>query len=263
MKTILNLLFASSTLSIAYGLKIYFSQASVEGLFFILQPTATLVSLVSGISFKIAPDLGFVNPSHSLIIAPGCAGGNFMVIALLVIAWSGIGTLKTIRKKTLWLIISPFVAYIATIAVNSIRVILSIWLYRAPIYSGLITEGGVHRLTGVLVYLIGLILLKFSIERIISKYQEQTSRQTRLWQPIFCYILIVIIVPLLNHMGNPLPDLFMTHCFSVAFGCALVFTIFRLSGLNELFQTEKKPMRENCNIIPSTVKNTNTLTRSH
>lgn len=237
MKIIVNILFSASTLLTAYGLKTYFSQASVEGLYFILQPTAALVSLVTGISFSMEPDLGFVNPSHSLIIAPGCAGGNFMVIALLVVAWSGIEMLKTRGEKSVWLMMSPFIAYIATITINSMRVILSIWLYRAPIYSGLISEAGVHRLTGVLIYLISLILLKLLIEKIVSHRPEKKSWQSRLWQPIFCYVLIVIIVPLLNHMGSPLPDLFLQHCFSVAFGCALVVTVFRLQAMEKFFQT--------------------------
>jgi exosortase K len=241
MKKIINLVFPACALLLAYGLKTYFSQATARELAWILRPTATLVSLTTGINFRMDPELGFVNGGHSLIIAPGCAGGNFMVIALLVVAWAGITTLCTTRKKTTWLLLSPVVAYAATIIINSIRVTLSIWLYRAPIYSGLVTREGIHRIAGVVIYLGGLCLLHLLLERSLNRYQRKLSSRHRyisqktnlspsIRQPIFWYILIVIVVPVLNHSGTPLSPLFVEHCFSVALGCALVIALFRLPG---------------------------------
>jgi exosortase K len=268
MKKIINPVFPACALLLAYGLKTYFSQASAQGLIWILMPTATLVSLATGISFRMEPELGFINSGHSLIIAPGCAGGNFMVIALLMVAWAGITTLQTAWRKTTWLLLSPIIACTATIIVNSIRVTLCIWLYQAPIYSGLVTREGIHRLAGVVIYLSGLCLLHILLARSLARYKRRLSYrnrpasktdlpQTTIGQPIFWYILVVIVVPLLNHLGTPLPPLFTEHCFSVVLGCALVVAVFRLPSSKILHAGMAKQKRWNCNINLSTVRKRN------
>lgn len=244
-----------------YGLKTYFSRANAAELSWMLKPTAALVSVVTGISFHMEPELGVVNSGHTLIIAPGCAGGNFMVIALLLVTWTGISRTQTIRQKTAWLLLSPVLAYGATIAVNSIRVILSIYLYRAPIYSAHVTEEGIHRLAGVIIYVSGLYLLHSLIHCLpftsgrhrlpVAQFQARSDS----CQPILCYLLIVIVVPLLNHPASLLSSLFLEHCASVALGCLIVLLFFHLSGARFFITGSGKQKQGNCNMHTIRVKN--------
>ena len=245
MKNITNPIFPACSLLLAYGLKSYFSRADAAQLSWMLKPTASLVSMATGIRFHMEPELGFVDSGHTLIIAPGCAGGNFMVIALLLVAWTGISRTHAIREKTVWLLLSPVIAYWATIAVNSIRVILSIYLYRAPIYSAHVTREGVHRLAGVIIYVSGLYLIQGLIKRLLylsgrrrlpaAQFQARSDN----CQPILWYLLIVIVVPLLNHPASLLSSLFLEHCASVALGCLVVFLFF--AGHTIILRKSREP----------------------
>jgi exosortase K len=94
-----------------------------------------------------------VDFSLGIIIAPACAGLNFMIMAFGLSCLCGIRQMRRLGPMLMWLFLSMAIAYGFAIGVNALRIGLSIWLYQAPIYSGWITVERVHRLLGVAVYL--------------------------------------------------------------------------------------------------------------
>jgi exosortase K len=139
-------------LFIAFGLKYHYSQAGSVDLVWILEPTARLVEHISGIEFESEVDTGFISREYRIIIAPSCAGINFLIIVFCMAMFSGIHVIRHSGSKLLWLIASLVCAYILTVAVNTLRIIASIYAYNADIYFGWITPARIHRLEGVVIY---------------------------------------------------------------------------------------------------------------
>ena len=99
----------------------------------VLAPTAGLVELVSGITFEKEADTGFVAQGNQFIIAPGCAGITFLIIAFCMSAFSGMHAFKRHRLKLVWLGSALLSAYVLTIVINALRIFVSIKTYTADI----------------------------------------------------------------------------------------------------------------------------------
>src|SRR5262245_5531390 len=69
----------------ALALKLYYSSASADQLRWILAPTTALVELVSNTSFEFEAHAGYLSSDRSFLIAPACAGVNFLITAFLVL----------------------------------------------------------------------------------------------------------------------------------------------------------------------------------
>ena len=73
-------------LAIALALKLFYANASVNDLRWILAPTACLVELVTGETFRFESYAGYMSGDHSFLIAAPCAGVNFLITAFLMLA---------------------------------------------------------------------------------------------------------------------------------------------------------------------------------
>jgi exosortase K len=149
---LVNAFFYLLVLLIAFGLKYHYSKAGSDALVWILAPTAALVEQISDIPFEYETRTGFVNSFYRVIIAPSCAGVNFLIIAFCMAAFCGLHLFQRRRDKLLWMAFSGLNAYAVTLAVNTLRIILSIYMYRINIYGGWITPDRVHRLAGIVIY---------------------------------------------------------------------------------------------------------------
>src|SRR5439155_12079141 len=117
-------------LAIALALKLFYANASVNDLRWILAPTACLVELVTGETFRFESYAGYMSGDHSFLIAAPCAGVNFLITAFLMLAlvrlWKGrAGAVQ-------WRIIPiAFVAaYLTSIVANTVRVAVALRLHR-------------------------------------------------------------------------------------------------------------------------------------
>ncbi len=137
---------------IALGLKYHYSRAGSDALIWILAPTATLVELTGGTPFEYEAQAGFVNSDQRIIIAPSCAGVNFLIIAFCMAAFCGLHLFRRQVHKLLWLAASGLNAYFLTIVVNTLRINLSIYMYQLDIYGDWFTPARMHRLTGIVIY---------------------------------------------------------------------------------------------------------------
>ena len=84
----------------ALALKQHYSSASANNLRWILAPTTALVELVSGVSFEFESHAGYMSSDRSFLIAPSCAGVNFLITAFLML--SAIRMLRQKAKDNAW-----------------------------------------------------------------------------------------------------------------------------------------------------------------
>lgn len=231
----------------AVGLKYHYSQACSDDLAWILGPTAGLVELTTGMQFERESHTGYISHESHIIIAPSCAGVNFFIIAFCMAALSGIPHIKHKRLKFLWLTGSILSAYLLTIFVNTIRIILSIYSYKADIYSFWITPQRVHRLEGTLIYFFFLCLFYMIIKKVIRYYrleaaakrtseagdcfiQSETMRSILSGLiPLWWYVLMTLVIPIINAAYNGNETQFVEHSWMVLSGCFIVLmTLFLL-----------------------------------
>jgi exosortase K len=245
-----NTIFSMFVLLIAFGLKYHYSHADSDNLMWILRPTAGLVECVSTIDFGEEEKTGFVSRERGVIIAPSCAGVNFFIVAFCVVAFYALQHHGRLTLKIIWLAITIATTYLATIFVNTIRILTSIYLYERFIYSVWITPERVHRLAGTLLYFFFLYILYVCMGKalhvMIARAKNKDDNglidmksnpdyrrflKTGLI-PLIWYYMIAIVIPILNgaHQKN-LPK-FLEHCSVVISVSMLVFLFFLLVKLS-------------------------------
>ena len=235
-----NALWYRIVLLIACGIKYHYSKAGSDALIWILAPTAGLVEKISRIPFEYEALTGFVNSAQRIIIAPSCAGVNFLIIAFCMATFCGLHRFRQPEHKLFWLMISAINAYALTLVVNTLRIILSIHMYRVDIYGAWITPLRVHRLAGIVIYFFFLCLfymiMNKGLRRLLLKNNTKQTGDTRSgpsrsahlrWPsitmtPLIWYALITLGVPLVNaaYLGNSAR--FAEHLGMVISGCAIV-----------------------------------------
>ena len=200
----------------AWGLKYHYSRAGSEELAWILAPTAGLVELVSGVQFENEAHTGFVSQGFRIIIAPACAGINFMIVAFCMAAFGGMHTFKHHGLKLIWLCTNFINAYLLAIFVNTVRIIVSIYSYNAHLHWGWLTAARIHRLEGIVIYFFFLSLFYMIISKVLRRvrakanFQNSGAAESEILKstyfslssagliPFFWYGLITLGVPLIN-----------------------------------------------------------------
>lgn len=224
----------------AVGLKYHYSHARSDDLSWILGPTAGVVEYISGIAFEKEDGAGFVNRTNRIIIAPSCAGVNFLIIAFCMAAFSGLHHLKSFGVKIFWLGNSAAWAYVLTIAVNAFRIVASIYMYKSDIYYHGLTPERLHRIEGIFIYFFFLCLFYVMLDKIIrfctrNREPEQkkgTHRHSNsigsghsVVIPLFWYLMISLGIPLLNRAYQKNGPQFVEHCLVILSVCMVVFLV--------------------------------------
>ena len=198
-------------LFIAVSCKYHYSNAGSDVLGWILGPTAGMVELISGIRFEKEAGAGFVNSGHGIIIAPSCAGVNFLIIVFCMSAFTGMPHLRSTVSKVVWLWQSAGLAYLLTITGNAVRIAVSIYSYRIGINYGWLTPERLHRIEGIIVYCLFLSLFYLGLTKVLGVKKRNGMRKNHhrnnsgsyrlihiVFVPLFWYILISLGIPLLN-----------------------------------------------------------------
>jgi exosortase K len=185
----------------AYGLKLAYSRASAEDLAWILVPTARAVGWLRGETLTLSPGAGWVAPDGSYFIAPACAGVNFMILALTVSVLGFSHRLRSPSARLSWWLASLAGAYAFTIAVNTLRIVAAVELYRLGPIAGL-TPGQMHRLLGTVLYLGALWGLCGMLDRFTSRCHAGDSSKLATGLLVAgAYLGMTVVVPLLT--GHP------------------------------------------------------------
>ncbi|MEO8841513.1 MAG: exosortase K [Kofleriaceae bacterium] len=195
-------------LAIVVAGKQYFRSASADDLRWLLAPTARCVSVLTRTHFTHAVGLGYVDRDVNFVIAPVCAGLNFMLAAILALTFGWCAGMQSWRAAAERLVAIIGLAYAATIVVNTLRISLSIETHAG---------GELHRIEGVVVYLGGLCALYAAARRL----DDKTIHNARwLAVPIAAYLLITLLMPL-AHGAAGRAD-FAVHAMWVLAGCLVV-----------------------------------------
>lgn len=221
----------------ALWMKRFYSRAGSDDLLWILTPTARLVEWTAGLQFAYETATGFVDRHRGIIIAPGCAGVNFMIMAFGAAGCAGLSQRAGIRRQLTVLCAAAAGAYLTTIAANALRIAAADALYRADIYGGWVTPGRVHRLAGILVYL----PLLCGVHAVAGgcaagKPRPQKTRSPaargRAVVPALWYLAFTIGVPAVNRAFDRYPRQFAEHCLMAAGGCVIAFgAVYLVQGI--------------------------------
>lgn len=188
----------AAVLGTAAAIKAYYSFASVDGLRWILAPTASLVEIVTGERFFFEHHAGYMNDDRSFLIAASCSGVNFLIAAFLLMAFIHIWQ----RQEAGWatLPISLAAAYLTTIVANTVRISVAVRIHRMDRDLIWVNPDDLHRLEGIFVYF-GFLLLIFVLSESRRKAGESGVRDRfaflrRASLPLLIYWATTLGVPL-------------------------------------------------------------------
>jgi exosortase K len=210
----------------AYGLKLAYSRASAGDLAWILGPTARAVGVLRGETLSFIPDgpgSGWAGPGY--VIAPACAGVNFMILALTVSVLGFSHRLHSRPVRLAWWLSSLGGAYVLTIAVNTLRIVAAVELYRLGPVAGL-DAGQLHRLLGTVIYLGALLALHTGLDRVFLGKGISAGILV-----VGIYLGMTLVVPLLSgHPGGQ----FAEHAMMVS-----LIAMLLLAGRYAILRQEK------------------------
>lgn len=217
---------------IVLALKQHYSLAGSNDLDWILEPTTSLVRIIGQVHFAKEAGAGYLSVEEHAVIAPACAGINFLIATFSMVIFQGFIRFKPIRVKLTWLLFAFIAAYILTVHINAFRIVMSLHLYQAKIYDGWITPERVHRIIGCGLYFISFSLLYFAIEKLLDRILTQnTVAPVPLNSgitPLLWYLLFALIFPFIN---NPfaIQNIVTREHYAVVFSISVV--VFGLSFL--------------------------------
>ncbi len=211
-----------SCVAVAYALKAGYSRASVEDLGWILAPTAKLVGALRG-ERLLAGAAGWAPPDGSYVIAPACAGVNFLILAFVVSVLGFSHSFRTPRGRFLFGLCALGGAWAITLGVNTVRILAAIELYRREPPAGWTPEQ-LHRLLGVVVYLGALWGLFAALDRLTAKRQagSSTPAAALLLVP-GAYLGMTLGVPLWTGAFREEGDRFAQHAIMVSLAALVAY----------------------------------------
>jgi exosortase K len=224
------------TVMVMLILKLHYSLASAHQLDWILAPTAKLGAWCTSDNFLPESGVGYVDFATGIIVAPACAGINFMIMAFGLAAFYGLHHIRRPAGQLVWVILALVGAYGLTLPINTIRIALSAATYQADIYTGWLTVARVHRLVGIGLYLGSLWLLFLSLQlvipRLCSRFDHPGHHDGfRLpgWMAVAWYLLGALGVPLANGAWQRGSPTFGEHYATVLMAslalCAMVWLV--------------------------------------
>jgi exosortase K len=183
------------TVLAAYGLKRYYSRASAEDLAGVLAPTARAVGALRDETLIFVPEAGWAAPDGSYVIAPACAGMNFLILAFTLSALGFSHRLSSPGRRLAWGLGSLLGAWAATIAVNGLRIAAAVALYRSGPPPGLTPEQA-HRLLGAVIYVGALWALFSMLDGLTAPGHARSPYAAVLVAGL--YLGMTVVTPLLN-----------------------------------------------------------------
>ncbi len=227
---------ALPALALAALVKLHYSVASAEELRWILAPTSMLTGLVTRAEFAFYPGEGYLSREHSVLVSPACAGVNFAIVAFVSLVLAFGPQLSGWARRSAWLAAACALAYVATVAVNVLRISLSIEVAHLAAQTLGFTFQSVHRLIGIVVYVAGLFALCLMAQIWLSSRSKSQSgasigKAATLAVALVCYAGVTLGIPLARGAAHN-PD-YWSHAapVSVVVG-AVLSLLFAARGRN-------------------------------
>lgn len=154
------------TALIAWGLKRHYADAAADDLWWVLAPTARLVSAVTAAPFTWQPAEGYFSRERMFLIEKSCAGINFMIAAFAMLVFARFHRVGSAMSLIRVLAVALAASYAAAVAINTVRIAVAMWLAAHPAALSAFRAPDVHRVEGIVVYFAGLVLLYELTERL-------------------------------------------------------------------------------------------------
>ncbi|HKV33043.1 MAG TPA: exosortase K [Pyrinomonadaceae bacterium] len=187
----------------ALGLKAFYSSAAADDLLWILTPTTVLVELLSGRSFEFESYAGYMSSDHRFVIAVPCAGVNFLITAFLMLALRRLWRERFQPVSWFFLPVTVVLAYVATLLANTTRIWFALEVQAGSAWLTWLTHNQLHRLEGIVIYFLFLMLLFVLTERFETASPRTFARASLF--PLSIYYAVTLGIPLVNgsyHRGT-------------------------------------------------------------
>lgn len=219
-----SLPFYAAALATAAGLKLGYRRAGADDLAWILAPTARLAGLLSGMRFEHEDRSGWISHTDRLILGPGCAGVNFMTIAFLVLTVPFLHRLGSMAARGIWLGAGFILSFLLAIVTNALRIVAAAQLYEIDLQGAWMSAEGLHRLLGIILYSVSLVLAYLVVERLIPPAAESWRNRPvpPAWVPLAGYLAVTLGVPLAGRAWRPDPAAFLEHAGYVLAVCLIL-----------------------------------------
>jgi exosortase K len=204
----------------AYALKRFYSTASAAELRFVLAPTAWLVEVVGGHRFDWTSG-GYLSTEARFLIAPPCAGVNFLLVAFSALVLGFVRPARPARSNVGILLAGAAATWATTIVANALRILIAIPLWTRGVSFGWLTAARLHELVGVVVFL-GMLLLLHEAARRLARARVHA------WLPLLPYAGVMLVVPLLRG-AHARPE-FWVHAGMVAGAIVAVACALAVAG---------------------------------
>ncbi|HSN92246.1 MAG TPA: exosortase K [Anaeromyxobacteraceae bacterium] len=211
-----------AALGAAFAAKRFYSTASAADLRFVLAPTAWLVEAAGGHRFDWTSG-GYLSTEARFLIAPACAGVNFLVVAFAALVLGLVRPARPPWQNVGVLLASAAAAYATTVAANALRILIAIPLWTHGVSWGWLTGARLHEVAGVAVFLGMLLLLHLGAHRL-------ARAPVQAWLPLLPYAGVMLVVPLLRG-AQRLPG-FWTHAGIVSTAVAVTAAASLALGRN-------------------------------
>lgn len=215
----------------ALGLKLCYSRATVDELGWILRPTAGAVGWLLGRPLWRDPDLGWVAGDGGFVIAPACAGVNFLILAFALPAAGFAHRFRTSRERWAWVLGVACAAYPSTVVVNTLRIVLAVALYGIEMPAAWLTAERVHRLAGTAVFLLGLWAGWLAYDRASARLgRADGSAGTSLFVAPAAYVGLTLVLPLANGAWPRFGARYVEHAVTVSVATMVTVALLSLTG---------------------------------
>ena len=204
------------TLLIIFSMRFCCRITDSDALTWILAPTTRWASFLGNIPFEYLPHQGYVNHFYRFLIAPSCSGIRFMTTTFLMLVFSFLYQIPSVKAGYLWFAFSIAFSYCTTILVNGIRIVVSIYLpiplEQAGILNGWLNPDRLHTLIGTVVYFSSLCAIypvaSFICQRVFIRSTKETIKAApdnlrhgfKLLIPSFWYLSAVLVLPFLRRI---------------------------------------------------------------
>ncbi len=241
--------FYGIALGAAAGLKLFYRRAGADDLAWILAPTAWLTERLSGIHFEHEAHGGWISHSHRLILGSACAGVNFMTIAFLVLTLPFLLRLKGMLRRAVWLVACVALSFLLAVGTNALRIVAAARLYDMDLQAGGMSAAGLHRLLGIVLYAVSLVLAYLVVERMVPPAPESWRDRPvpPAWVPLAGYLALTLGVPLAGRAWRQDPASFLEHAACVLLVCltlaALAWVGHRENGARPAGSPESRARR--------------------
>jgi exosortase K len=213
----------------AAAIKLYYSTASVNDLFWILAPTTTLVEFVTRESFTFESYAGYMSSDHSFLIAASCSGVNFFITAFLMLSLRQAWRCRPQNMRWRFIPFALMIAYLTTIAANTVRISTTMQLRRIDPEVIWVNPDQLHRFEGIFVYFGFLLLLYFASEKLRSDNAPTPRGSSGLLRrsmlPLLVYYATTLGIPLANGAYRQGTDFWVHSVFVLLIPLILVLVL--------------------------------------